>query len=249
MSDMEEKKILRIVSLVLLVLVFILYNRYNYNMKQKQQLQDFNNQLNTEVEVWKTKEGLSKARIVVIESKNAESFMRIKTLDKEIQNLQKEVLTYKNRLKNSGSSVTTIRDSIKIDTTILNIKVVKDSINIRDSVVYRNSYSSFFNLDNYVYGRINSYEDSLNINMKIINDYTLVIGQIKKGLFKKPILYAEITNKNPYSEISSLRTYQVKSKIKKYNFGIGPAIGITVDKTLKPKVLFTISLVTNFIRF
>ena len=65
--------------------------------------------------------------------------------------------------------------------------------------------------------------------MKVKNEYSLVVGLEPQGFLglgvAKP--FGEVTNKNPYSTVKTLKTYNVTYP-KPKRFGVGPYIGIDV---------------------
>ena len=97
---------------------------------------------------------------------------------------------------------------------------------------------------------VTSNRDSTNLNIRVRNEYTVVLGYESQGLFKpkrkKP--FAEVKSKNPYTEIDGLRTYQVSSP-KEKRWGIGPYIGVGVNQSLQLQGSIGLSIQYSIFRF
>lgn len=103
------------------------------------------------------------------------------------------------------------------------------------------------NLKNKWYnGRIIAKRDSTNLDIKIENSYTIVIGQEGKW-YKKKTPFVEVTNENPYTKTKTLRTYQVDNKIKPKRIGIGIIGGYGFSIGIKLSPIIGIGLSYNLI--
>lgn len=159
-------------------------------------------------------------------STNTDLIANIKTKDKDLKRLQKLVKKYKKDLEDKGGSVT-----VFTDTNIINKTVIVDT----NSFIYKDNW---INLS----GTIN---DSLTFNLSTVNKYSIVIGREKTGWFKsKP--YVEVTNQNPYSRVTSLKTYKVEQNEKKFNFGISAGYGIIFNNGIKTGPGVNVGINYNF---
>lgn len=178
---------------------------------------------------WKNKDGENVARIAVLETRDAEMFTSMHTQDSLIKELQTLVKDYGKQLKKQGSA-TIIKTETKYDTVY--VKLDAEPINIfpgsriMDSINNKWIHSRFGFRVSSVEGNYISV-DTTYYSLNVKNDYSLVIGKEKTGFLGlgKPKLFAEITNHNPYTETTALRTYQVSQEKTELGVGIGPAIG------------------------
>ena len=90
-------------------------------------------------------------------------------------------------------------------------------------------------------------KDSLHLNQKIINEYSVVIGEESQGWFKPKKTFVEVINLNPFSETTKLRTYQVESKPIK-RIGIGPGVYYGIGFNFQSQVFVGIGVQYNLFR-
>lgn len=160
---------------------------------------------------WKDKDSLEHAKILVIQTSKEKDFLKIQSKDSTIKELQN--LLKKSKIDKRGS-VTIVKTNTKV--------ITKTKTQIKD-----NTYLSHFNLGSWVIGNTIANKDSTSVDLHIKNDYSVVIGNESQGWFKKPKTFVEVTNKNPYTETKTLRTYKVSIPREK-KFGIGPIVGYGV---------------------
>jgi hypothetical protein len=208
-----NNKILYIIIILLLVLVTIIFNKGN----KEQEYKDFNKVLIDSVRVFRDKSNRQVAKIKSFESENIKFFTQIKTKDSQILELQETIKSNKKYIKNQGS-ITNFVTLTKIDT------VIKTKIIYQNSDTTNPIYTSKFDLNGWAKGTIEARFDKTLLDLQIKNKYSLVVGKEPQGLFKKTVPFAMVTNHNPYTETTEMRTYQVKlPKPKKWC--IGPFAG------------------------
>ena len=241
-------KITSIVSIVLIIVLSFFIVRSCNQDKIISEKTNLINALNDTVKIWKDKNGISHSKTEVIKTSSISDFLKQNVKDKETKELQNVVKENKNRLGKQGS-VTKFNGIIEFEKEI---PTLRDTIYIPkgDLVIKKPVYNSSFDMDGWVVGSIKASEDSTKINLKVKNDYTVIIGEEKTGFLglgkRKP--FVEVTNKNPYSETTSLKTYQVENyKIKR--FGIGPNISYSLGANGQLYPTFGIGLQYNVIRF
>lgn len=245
------KKEFENITIFLILVLALIYASvlYNKNISLKQDLISqavLIESLEDTVKVWRDKDSLSHAKILAIETLRVKDFLDIKTKDEEIKELQQLVKTYKDRLKNKGS-VTIFDSNTNVDIKTPT-KVDTVFIDNNGEVIKKLVFKSEFNLQDWVIGTTEATEDSTSIKLKVKNEYNVIIGEESQGIFKKPKIFVEVINKNPFSETTKLRTYQVSSKpIKK--FGVGPNVSYGMSEDFQFKVFLGIGLQYNLIRF
>ena len=203
--------------------------------------------LNNETQIWRDKDSLIHAKVEIIQTETVKEFLVIKAMDENIKQLQNEVKKFKKYLNNSGS-VTNISSNTNIDTVFPTIIKVRDTIRTKDTIKIFPEYTSTFNLKDYVFGNIKATKDNTSIHLKIKNDYSIILGEESQGFFKKPKTFAEVINKNPYSDLLNVKTFQIIPKSVK-RFGIGPVVGGGFDQDWKFQPFIGIGFQYSLINF
>ena len=208
------------------------------NLKEKEGLIEA---INAEMIVWKDKDGSNHSKIQVLETQNLKDFLSIQSKDSSIAELQRLAKQYKGKLK-EGSSITTIKGETTISDSAPTIVSFTETQQSKDTIYP--TYTSHFNLQGWVTGTTVANRDLTTLDLKIRNEYSVVVGREKQGLFKPRKPFVEVINKNPYTETKSLRTYQVSIKSPK-RWAVGPFAGI--DYHLEPTI--GIGITYGLIRF
>ena len=190
----------------------------------------------------------------VIKTENAKTILALQTKDSTVRRLQGLVSDYQGKLE-AGSAVLTAKietmmhdkpsvESIFFDTGEYYVPKNYKLDTTTNGYYPYNTYPTYKihsdSTNHWLLYDITVNHDSSNVNIKVLNDFDAVIGVNKK----KP--FVDIIIKNPYSIVSTIRTYQV-SLPKPKRWGIGPSAGMTFDGVLKPYV--GIGLSYNLIRF
>ena len=215
-------KWIRVVFIAILVIIIaILYFTNISYQKEAKENANLVVSLNDTLKTWKDKDSLSHAKIQIIETEKTKDFLSLQSKDEEIIKLQKTVKQYEKQIKNQGS-VTNFTSETKI---ITKDSLVTDSVCGKCSFYFSNS-NPWFSVDASIYPTETPNQLSLSLDLKVKNEYSVIVGEEKQGLFKKPKPFVEVLNHNPYSETESLRTYQVSNNVRVKRFGIGPNISV-----------------------
>lgn len=215
-------KWIRIVSIAILVVIIVIL--YFTNISYQKEAKENANlviSLNDTLKTWKDKDSLSYAKIQIIETERTKDFLSLQSKDEEIIKLQKTVKQYEKQIKNQGS-VTNFTSETKI---ITKDSLVTDSVCGKCSFYFSNS-NPWYSVDASIHPTETPNQVSLSLDLKVKNEYSVIIGEEKQGLFKKPKPFVEVLNHNPYSETKSLKTYQVSNNVRVKRFGIGPNISV-----------------------
>jgi hypothetical protein len=225
---MKEKIVLSITVIIFIISsVFIFRNCHQKYEIHKKDIELINS-LSDTLLVWRDKDSLQHAKISVIETENTKLFTSLDLKEKELIELQNTVKKYEKRLKEQGS-VTIFETKTKFD-TIYQTDII-DNSNWCDTIKNNWIDVQYCRKDSIAY-----------LGLTIRNDYEVIIGKEKK------LTYAEIINKNPYSETTSARTYQVQLP-KQKRFGVGLHIGTGLTHDLKFRTYIGIGLNYNVIEF
>ena len=215
-------KWIRIVFIAILVVIIVIL--YFTNISYQKEARENANliiSLNDTLKTWKDKDSLSHAKMQIIETERTKDFLSLQSKDEEIIKLQKTVKQYEKQIKNQGS-VTNFASETKI---ITKDSLVTDSVCGKCSFYFSNS-NPWYSVDASIYPTETPNQVSLSLDLKVKNEYSVIIGEEKQGLFKKPKPFVEVLNHNPYSETKSLKTYQVSNNVRVKRFGIGPNISV-----------------------
>lgn len=213
------------IIIVLLLLLGVLAISWVKQRNSRLEKEDLLEAMTAELEVWKDKDGLNRARIQTMETYNARDFLALTAIDSTMSDLQDLVREYRGELRRQGSAAI-IASETRVDTVYVPTDAVIDSTR----TILSNRFSDeWLDLD---YGfkfdtglPIGLGIDSTNFNLTLRNRYSVVFGREKQGFLglgrSKP--FAEVKNYNPYTTTTDLRTYQVKLPPPK-RFGIGPVV-------------------------
>ena len=238
-----SKTLVYIIIAVILLLLFEGVVVYRFSNKSKAEDKSLIGSLNAELTTWKDKDSLSHAKIQIIETEKTKDFLSLQSKDKDIIKLQKTVKQYEKQIKNQGS-VTNFTSETKITTKD---SLVTDSVCGKCSFYFSNS-NPWYSVDASVSPTETPNQLSLSLDLKVKNEYSVIVGEEKQGLFKKPKPFVEVLNHNPYSETESLRTYQVSTpKLKRW--GVGPQIGFGLNSNFTTGAYVGIGLHYSFFNF
>jgi hypothetical protein len=235
MTDTTKNKIIvaivvfsAFVSILLTIIITISKSRIN-KLKQTEQLYIT---ATADLKIAHNKDSTQTATIDVLTSENTHLFTKLETKDADIIRLQNLVKNYEKKNGDlntaiiiSNETVIHLKDSIK--SIIIGYSNHKDSTGAYYPIYYQPINKKWYN------GNITMGYDTLDLQLKIKNDYNVTIGDEKISLFKKK-LFANITNLNPDTETTVMKVYQqkeVKTKIMK-PFSVGGAIGLGIGYLL-----------------
>lgn len=217
---------------VIVIILLITMNKCNsYRTMYKDTDNLYNSSLDT-LHKYKNKLGEEVAKIETLSSENNELFTSLQFKDAYIQKLQNVVKRYEDDNKKlssalfiANSTIVYFADSIK---NLISGWEQPDS----NSCFKYPTYKRAFDLtDCRTTGNVTLGLNTFSIDFKLQNEYEIVIGEERAGLFKKK-QFAEITNKNKCTTTDAMRVYDKKEK--KTNIwkplGIGLGVGLLIAK-------------------
>lgn len=232
--------------IVIIILLILLIKTCNGRLADKKESKAFIAALEDTVSHYKNKHGQDVATISVLKASSTKDFLKLKSKDVEIQELQQVVKDYKSKLKKPGSSVTNITGVTRVDTVTITKVTPKDTV-IVDGITYVYPEYSDSLINAWIEYRASMNRDSAKLNLKITNKYSVIIGQ-EGGLFKKKRAFVDVINYNPYSTVEKVRTFQV-SQPKPKRFGLGVSVGMAVNPDLKLTPYLGVGVHYNLIKF
>lgn len=203
---LKKIKFLDIICITLIIIFIIFAFK-----RCKNDIREFSNidkleSLTDSIKYYKDNYNVLHSRISIIE---ADNFTKIKSKDKDIQELQELVKKYKNI-----QAATVIKTETKVVEKIVNKPIF-------DTISRETAYYSKFDLDGFVWGEIIAKKDSTDLILNIRNDFNIV------SYYDKGKLVLDVSDKNPYSITKSQRSYINLPKQKKWGLGINAGYGIS----------------------
>lgn len=153
------------------------------------------------------------SKISILESAHSRDLLKLATKDSTIVELQSLVRKHRSQLAKAGSSATVIKTITEVDTL-----VVKDTVNT-DGFFFKDEWLTLSIKDQGV--------THTKLHLELKNDFYVLMGYEKKSMFKS-VPYVEITNLNPYTKTTALRTYRVSVPRQK-RFGVGIYVGAGIN--------------------
>lgn len=239
-------------------------------LKLDKQNQKVNEQANTiaalgdTIRQHKDSEGRLVSTITSFQAQSSKDFLKLKTKDSTITELQKVVKTNEKRIKNTGSA-TVFTSTTNVDTgaktQIIYPQKDQDSLQGIKKDTGRQAtypfpiYESQISWGKWGYFRIVSSKDSTHLKGFINNEYSVVVGEDNSPNlfhpFRKATPFSEVTNYNPYSSTKTLRTYQTSlPPPKTWGVGItGGYGGVRANSQVYTGWFIGVGLTKTFIRW
>lgn len=190
--------------------------------------------------------GESSKTISVLQAESINQLLKLKIKDKEIIRIQEIAEKYKSQLKKNGVIISSQEETIIKLTGIVNT-IKRDTVWTDSGYIVYPEYECNIS-DKWIKGTITSNKDTCNTNLRITNEYDIIIGMQRNGFLKKKTPFAEITNHNPYTETKTMRVFQISTpKRKWFSLNVNVSYGINHKFELNPYV--GIGLGLNIINF
>jgi hypothetical protein len=238
-------KIKNVILVILAVIAILATFKACDSQAQLAQTTSLYEAANAKLITWKDKDSLSNAKIAILQADNIGAFTQLETSEAEIIRLKEEVKRYKKKLT-PGSSVTVITTEGKVADTFKTDTIYVDK-NCPDA---NPTYKADYNFNDWVWGTVVANKDSIGISVKYKEDLTFVLGEEKTGFLGlgKRKSFAEVRLNNPYSEVESMRTFQITPPTPK-RFGVGPTLSYGIGSGFTSQVFVGVGINWNIIRF
>lgn len=222
---------------VALILAFLLFK----SCDRTNTLQDLNSAANDTLSQYRNKYNQQVTSIAEFTSEREKDFLLMFSQDTTIKALQSLVKSYRGKLQSATIASTETTDSGK---TITVVRI--DTVLINGKQELKPVYSSAWN-ETWSVGIIEAHWDSIHRNIKTRNEFTFTHGY-KRNLFKKDVLKVEMTNLNPNTVTTELRSYSVSVPKKRFTVGVGLTYGWSVT-TLKRDAVVGVNASFSLFRF
>lgn len=200
MSNAFLTRLSAILILVVIILVYALSCNSRKKDKSIDELSGVISALNDTLKTTRYSDSSSKATIKAFSTQKVQDFLSLKTKDSTINELQKVVSQYKDKLK-SGGSVVLVKGETNISgngNTIIE-HTSYDTINNPVFPVYTSTITNkWYNI------KTRADKDTTRVDLKVFNVYNVVVAK-EKGEW-----VADVTNFNPYSATETARAYSIE---------------------------------------
>jgi len=231
-----SKLTLILIGIIILLLIGGGYVANTYREKANI-AENLNESLNGKLVITKDKLGVETAKRQVIETASAKDFLALKDgLDALTIDLQQVVKDNKKLLKGQGSA-TIVEGETKVDKST-NTYITYDN---DSNAIYKSEFK-----DDWINYKIMATKDTVLLDYKQTNQFSVVVGSERQGLFKPKKPYVIIKDKNPYNNIVDVRTYQVKAP-KDKKLGIGVSTGYSINSNFQIAPFIGVGLNYNII--
>lgn len=243
----RNNKILNIIIVILIGFIIISIVLFDQTIKYKQARDsqiELYNALTDTLKVYKTKDGLNAAKIQVIETEREKDFLRIKNLEGLNLELQNLVRNKDKEIDKLNTALILASETKYVDTTRIFYPIGGDTIIFSQSTLLDKINNEWIDAT-FGFKRGFSY-----IDLRIRNQYNVLIGYEGRTLFKPGIPYARVVNLNPYTITSDMKVYQVSLPrpnrfglsiqtgfgglydLRSNNLGYGPYFGLGFNYTI-----------------
>lgn len=164
---------------------------------------------NDSISYYKDKYNNQVASTYLLQGTNTALLLNMKTNNETIKWLQQEVKDNKDKVKNGGTVGVIGTNTSFTNTSSTTVTI--DPVNTGNRI-----YETTNKDTTWIVYKIVSKKDSTTLKLKVKNKYTIVFGEekIKGKLFKKQPI-ALVTNKNPYTQVTEMKVFEVTNKTKK----------------------------------
>jgi len=220
---MESGTLKVIIGCLVVIILFLGYKGINKEVMLNDQ-ESINTALKDSLSTYKNKNGELVSRIKTINVSNVSNFIDVASKDSTINKLQDLVENYKKRLKDQGSAgVLNTQGKVSVITDT-EISFKKDSLTTQEKIKAYPTYTSSFNLEDWVWGSVIADKDTTLIDLSFREEVSFVIGKEGTGfLGLKDEYFSDVKLKNPYNEVTQFRTYNTKIPKSKWALTLGGA--------------------------
>lgn len=204
------------------ILAFLLFK----SCEQNKGLHDLQTALDDTITQYRNKHGQQVITISVLQGEREQDFLKLKSKDSTVKALQKVVKDYKGKLQSATVASTETTDTGKSKTT-----ETSDTVRVAEKWELRPVYKTEWK-ERWSEGTIEAHFDTVYRNIKTKNEFAFTHGT-KRNLFKKDVLKVEMTNLNPNTVTTELRSYSVAMPKKRFSIGLGCTYGYSLT-TYKP---------------
>ncbi len=220
---------------IAVILAFLLFR----SCERANTLQDLQTALNDTISQTRNSLNQQVTSISALQTEREKDFLKLQTKDSTVKALQLLVKNYKGKVQSATVASTETSDSGKTVTIIKH-----DTVYINGVAQVKPIYSTAWD-ERWSVGVIEAHFDTVYRNIKSKNEFTFTHGT-KRNLFKKDILKVKMTNLNPNTVTTELRSYAVKVPKKRFSVGLGCTYGYSLT-TYKPDAV--VGLNASFILF
>lgn len=240
MDKITKQTIVSIIIVFIIIIILGLIKQCNKPVVESNEMYEH---LQDSITTYKNKYGESVAVIQVLQASNTSTLLELKTKDETILWLQKEVKDAHDKIK-SGGSISIVGTeilftgkngtTITFDTSKPPIMDDDEDASFNKTVYLYPEYSSTSKDTTWIKYSIKANKDTTTLDLSVKNKYSVLIGSKRDKWYKPKYPIVEVTTKNPYDKVKTLRAFEVKDN-QKTRLGLGLSVGWGVNpKGIQP---------------
>lgn len=241
-----KKVAIMVLGIIFLIIFIILLIQFK-GCKSIKEDNTMYQHLEDSIKTYKNKYGDLVSSTSLLQASSTKQLLDLKSKDETILWLQSEVSKNKDKVKDGGS-ISVIGTEVYFkgaNGTVVSFNT--QPVKIGDTVYYYPTYDSKSKDTTWVNYQIKANKDSIHLDLKVKNKYSVVIGSEREKWYKKRKPIVQVSNQNPYDKVKSLKAFEVKDT-RSNRFGLGLSVGVGVSpKGVLP--YFGIGLNYNLIKF
>lgn len=242
-----KKEYVPFVLIGIIIILILLLSKSCSKVKELKTSNSLFEHLDDSTQFYKDRYGRLVAKNSVLENNSTKDFLKIKSSDFLINQLQAEVKKYQKQLKDGGS-VTNIGTSSTIHKgTATRLSDRDDDIRYwrnrfepydlekkdtsKKSEVYFSTYK-----DKWIDYQISAFKDTIYLDLEMTDKYSVIIGSERDKWYKKKQTFVDVINESPYTQIKALKAYKVTDERKPTRLSLGIQVGYGLTPFPKPYI-------------
>jgi hypothetical protein len=167
------------------------------------------------------------ASISVIRTEREKDFLKMRTSDSLVQRLQSEVKAYRGRIASATVMVQHTTDQGATPTTAQLPEVDSSTAKVLSALPATSwpTYHTAWN-DRWGRGSILATRDTIYRDIRLLNEFVITTGRKRRGLFKRDELEITVTNANPNTITTDMRSYAVKERRGRFALSVHAGFGL-----------------------
>lgn len=226
-------------QLAIISLMALFFNKSCNDSGNKQVVIDA---ITDSLKVSKDKLGRQIGEITDLRVSNVKYLKDLANKDSDVQKLLNEV----KKLKDAYNGILVSSNTSDNGSTITTV-IEGDTVIVNDTVYIYPTYKSEWD-EKWSYGYIEARRDSIKRQVTLRNEFIVVQSYQREGFLKPKVGKATITNNNPNTVTTGLRTFSIDYPKSKVNIGPSLNYGISTT-TFKPDVTIGVSVQYTMLRF
>lgn len=228
-----KKEYIPFVLIGIIIMLILLLSKSCGKIKELKTSNSLLEHLDDSTQFYKDRYGRLVAKNSVLENNSTKDFLKIKSSDSLINQLQAEVKKYQKQLKDGGSVTNIGTSSIIHKGTVTQIPdrddIKKDTS--KKSEVYFSTYK-----DKWIDYQISAFKDTIYLDLEMTDKYSVIVGSERDKWYKKKQTFVDVISESPYIQIKALKAYKVTDERKPTRLSLGIQVGYGLTPFPKPYI-------------